>query len=465
MADFLRNMLGFFVQFFPCAIMIFPAFPKDTYRFHCGWIFGGITLATALFAALFSAVTNTVLSVGGSEALTANILMFSAIFLTLAAYMFLIRQSLMKKLLVFFVIMFYAALQYCLVNLLNGVISVFFGFSPENVAHSVYSPHGLVLYIVTTAVMLPFMLTFVLHTLREYIREVETQDMRREFSVLIVSTIALIAIMICVDFTYYYLDYKLYLLVLTLFWVLLMYQMLICWLIFRESVRRKRDVERRRTLEIKQLQYEKIVGDMESTRRMRHDLRHHYNALNDMLDRGQTDEMKKYLSDVIDTTIKRDSEVYCRNMTVNGLLQYYVGLARDENILCDVRAECGELTIEPADLTVLFGNAMENAINACRKCPEEKRIGIQVGTVSDSLAIEISNSCKEVHLNRRFQSEDGFLSAEAFLSDRSDGGHGLRSIAHTAQKYDGSAKFRFNAKDGIFTTRIRLNTVVIKTIK
>ena len=218
-----------------------------------------------------------------------------------------------------------------------------------------------------------------------------------------------------------------------------------------------RDVEHRRTLEIQQLQYEKIVGDMESTRRMRHDLRHHYNALNDMLDRGQTDEMKKYLSDVIDTTIKRDSEVYCRNMTVNGLLQYYVGLARDENIRCDVRAECGELTIEAADLTVLFGNAMENAINACRKCPEEKWISIQVGTVSDSLAIEISNSCKEVHLNRRFQSEDGFSSAEAFLSGRSDGGHGLRSIAHTAQKYDGSAKFRFNAEDGIFTTRIRLN--------
>ena len=457
MADFLRNMLGFFVQFFPCAIMIFPAFPKDTYRFHRGWIFGGITLATALFAALFSAVTDTALSVGGSEAFTANILMFSAIFLMLAAYMFLIRQSLMKKLLVFFVIMFYAALQYCLVNLLNGVISVFFGFSPENGAHSVYSLHGLALYIVTTAVMLPPMLTFVLHTLREYIREVETQDMRREFSVLIVSTIALIAIMICVDFTYYYLDYKLYLLVLTLFWVLLLYQVLICWLIFRESVRRKRDVEHRRTLEIQQLQYEKIVGDMESTRRMRHDLRHHYNALNDMLDRGQTDEMKKYLSDVIDTTIKRDSEVYCRNMTVNGLLQYYVGLARDENIRCDVRAECGELTIEAADLTVLFGNAMENAINACRKCPEEKWISIQVGTVSDSLAIEISNSCKEVHLNRRFQSEDGFSSAEAFLSGRSDGGHGLRSIAHTAQKYDGSAKFRFNAEDGIFTTRIRLN--------
>ena len=453
--DFLRNMLGFFIQFFPCAIMIFLTFPKDTYRFRRRWIFCGITLATLLFAALFSAVTNS--GFGGNAAFAANILMFTAIFLTLAAYMFLIRQSLMKKLLVFFVIMFYAALQYCLVNLLNGVISVFFGFSPENGAHSVYSLHGLALYVVTAAVMLPPVLTFVLHTLREYIREVETQDMRREFSVLIVSTIALIAFMICVDFTYYYLDYKLYLLVLTLFWVLLMYQMLICWLIFRESVRRKRDVERRRTLEIQQLQYEKIVGDMENTRRMRHDLRHHYNALNDMLDRGQTDEMKAYLSDVIDTTIKRDSEAYCKNMTVNGLLQYYVGLARDENIQCDVRAECGELAIDAADLTVLFGNAMENAINACLKCSGERWISIQVGTVSDSLAIEISNSCKEAHINRRFQSEDGFLSAEAFLSDRSDGGHGLRSIAHTAQKYDGSAKFRFNAEKEIFTTRIRLN--------
>ncbi len=451
----LRNALGFFIEFCPCAIMVFFAFPKITYRFRSEWIFTGITLAALIFAALFSAVLNG--SAGGNTALIANLFMFSAIFIIFAAFIWLVRESIIKKLMVFFVIIFYAALQYCLVNVLNGFLIGVLNFTQQYEAGEVYSPHGLLLYIATTLFLLPPMLTFVTRTLREYIREIETQDMRREFFILIVSMIVLIAMMICVDFTYYNVKYDMYLLMLALFLVLLLYQMIICWLIFRESVRRKRDTERRRTLEIQQLQYEKIAGDMENTRRMRHDLRHHYNALNDMIDRGQTDEIKEYLSTVIDTTVKRDSEVYCRNMTVNGVLQYYVGIARDEDIRCEVNAECEELTIEPTDLTVLFGNAMENAINACRKCPENRWIRIQVGMVQSSLAIEISNSCKEAHLNRRFQTEDGFSPAEAFLSDRPGGGHGLRSIAHTAQKYDGSAGFRFNAEKGIFTTRIRLN--------
>ena len=460
MTAFLQNALGFFVQFFPCAIMLFLAFPKEDYRFNCKRIFSALTLAVMIFAALFPPAIR--VGIAGNTALTANLFMFSAIFLILAYYIWLVRESLIKKLLVFFVVIFYAAMQYCLVNALNGLLSGFLNFPQEHEEWAVYTPHGLALYIITTAVLLPPMLTFITRTLREYILEVETQDMRQEFFILIVSTAALIAMMICVDFTYYYLEYKVYLLVLTLFFVLLLYQMIICWLVFRESVRRKRDNERRRTLEIQQLQYEKIASDMENTRRMRHDLHHHFNALNDMLGRGEINEMKAYLSGMIDTTVKRDSKAYCKNMTLNGLLQYYTGLAGDEGIRCEVQAECDELTIEPADLTVLFGNAMENAINACKKCTENRMISIRVGTVHGSLAIEISNSCKEARINRRFQAENGFSPAEAFLSARPGGGHGLRSIVHTAQKYDGSAKFRFNAEQEIFTTRIRLNMQVKK---
>ncbi len=107
--------------------------------------------------------------------------------------------------------------------------------------------------------------------------------------------------------------------------------------------------------------------------------------------------------------------------------------------------------------TILFGNVIENAIRACQECAENQWITVRVGTVQDSLAIEISNACKKVHLNRKYQTENGFSPAEAFVSDRDNGGYGLRSIAHTAKKYGGSAAFRFNAGTETFTTRIRLN--------
>ena len=452
---FLQNAVGFFIQFLPCALMIFLPFPRESCRFSRKWIFTCVVIAAMIAAVLFAVLADS--NIGSNAAPAANLFMLAAIVVTLAAYLWLVRESVIKKLLVFFVVMFYAAMQYCFVNAVNGSLSVFFHISVQHGGREVYSLYGLMLYIISDAVLLPLMTAFIMRVIREYINEVETYNMRREFSVLIVSTIIFITMMVCVDFTYYYLDYRAYLLMLTLFLVLLMYQMLVYWMICRESVRRKRENERRRADEIYRIQYEKIARDIENVRRMRHDMHHHYNSLNDMLDRGKLDEMKDYLSDVINTTVKRENEIYCKNMTVNGLLQYYIGLAGDSDIHCEVQAECEELAIEPADLTVLFGNAMENAINSCKKCTDNRWINIKIGTVQDSLAMEISNSCGVVSFDRRFDTADGFLPAEAFLSGRSSGGYGLQSIAHTAHKYDGSAKFKYNAEKGIFTSRIRLN--------
>lgn len=229
------------------------------------------------------------------------------------------------------------------------------------------------------------------------------------------------------------------------------------WTLFRESVRRKRDSDQQKALEIQQFQYEKITQEMEQTRRMRHDMRHYLASLSDMLAQGKTGEMKDYLSEVTENTAKGGSEVYCRNVTVNGLLQYYVGLAESEGIRCEVQADCTDLTISPVDLTVLFGNVMENAIRACREFTENRYILIQVAVMGGSLMVQVINPCKDIHPSGRYRLDSGFLPAAAFCSARAGGGYGLRSMEHTAQKYDGNATFRFDETNKTFTTRIRLN--------
>lgn len=455
MTVFAQNAVGFFIQVFPCALMVFLPFPETAYRFRRKQVFAGITVLSLSLSVLFSVVMcraarwNTVFS--------ANLFMLTAILLMLAAGNWLVREALIKKTLVVCTTLFYGASQYWLANVLEGVLPDLIPLSREFEAGAVYSPCGLVMYVVTAAFLLPLMISFVIRPLREYLQEVETEKTQQEFMILVVSTGLFLVLMMASDIRYYYVETRLYLQELPLFLLVLLDQILIYWLVFRESVRRKRDSEHQRAMEIQQLQYEKIVDDMENTRRMRHDLHHHYNALNDMLQDGRLEEMKGYLSQMLDATTKRMNEVYCGNMLVNGLLQYYAGLARDEGIRCDIQAACGEVTVDPADLTVLFGNAMENAINACRKCAADRWIQVHVGTVQGSLAIEISNACSDVCIDRRARTEDGFLPAEAFLSSRTGGGYGLRSIARTAQKYGGSAKFRYNVEKETFTARIRLN--------
>lgn len=450
MEAYICNALGFFIQLFPCAVMVFLPFSEEAYRFRRKTIFAGMVIVSAVLALIFPAIP----VIFSRYSTFANLYMTAAILLMLAAYGWLVREAVVKKVMVFLCVMFYAASQFFLVNWLDTILDNLLINTPLYQPYTpVYNIQSMLLYLITAAVLLPIMLAVVIRPLREFNREIRPENMKREFLVAIFSTVAFFVMIGYVSSVTT---------VMALTWVLIfpfliIEQIIIYWLVFRETVRRQRDDDKRRSMEIQQLQYEKIAGEIENTRRMRHDLRHHYSSLNDMLEKGQLKGMKEYLSQVIDTAIKRDNEVYCQNMTVNGLLQYYVGLARDEGIACKIHAECGELAIESTDLTVLFGNAMENAINACRKCSKDRWICVQLGTVQGVLAIEISNSCKGAHIDRRYQTEDGFSPAEAFPSSRDGGGYGLRSLTHTAQKYGGDAQFRFNAETEVFTTRILLN--------
>ncbi len=452
MIAFLENALGFIVQFLPCVILIFLPFPEEAFRFRRRNIFFWLSVISVAVAVLLSAV----LCLRDTEKypqhiVISNSFMLAAILLILAAYIWLVRESVIKKLMIFFIVMFYGATVYILVNSTYALIF------PNQIDTTIYpyTDRFLIMFAAVTALLLPMIIAAVINPLKEYVQLIEPKNMRREFCIVTFSTLLYFTTMICCVTFFGSKGLLQYVLLPMIF--MTANQLLIYWLIFRESVRRKLDGEQLHAIEIRQLQYEKIVNDMENTRRMRHDMRHHYNSLNDMLSRGKYDEMKDYLSQLIDTTVKRDDKMYCKNLTVNGLLQYYVGMARDRDISCDVSAECDELMIEPADLTVLFGNTMENAINSCGKYPGERHIEIRLGTVNGSLAIEISNSCKEVNLDKRFSSEDGFMPANAFISSRNGGGYGLSSITHTAQKYGGSAKFRFDAEKELFTVRIRLN--------
>lgn len=453
---YLRNAAGFFLEILPCVLMVFLPFSEESFRFRRKRVLLGEAAAVTGLSALFPAAMWFAAKQGGM-ALAANVFMGAAIVLTLITQSWLIREAPVKKTMAVFAVLFYGVTQYWVVNMLAGVAAEVLPLSMELENWSVYSPCGLAMYAVTTVILLPLMLLLVIRPLSEYLQEIETQKMRQEFFILAVTTVVFLVLVMAADIRYYRVGYREYHRELPQLLVALLDQLAIYWLIFRESVWRKRDSDHQRALEIQQLQYEKIAGDMENTRRMSHDLRHHYNALSEMLQKGQLGEMKDYLSQVMESAANRMNEVYCKDMAVNGLLQYYAGVAQVEGIRCDIDAQCDRVTVDPTDLTVIFGNAMENAVNACRKCSGDRWINVRVGTVHGSLAIEISNACSGVRLSRREQTEDGYLPAESFLSDRSSGGYGLRSIAQTAQKYGGSAKFRYNAEDETFISRIRLN--------
>ncbi|MCD7745453.1 MAG: GHKL domain-containing protein [Lachnospiraceae bacterium] len=445
---YFRNFAGFLIQFGAGMLLCLLPFDEGAFRYPRRRV---VILSCALAlvtSALFPIVIGT--DPVNNLAPLANLYMSAALLIFVFMYFRTLQVERVKKMTVLVLALLYAAAQYLLVNL-------FLAIFPGGLVSEIYPPLTLALYAGTAAVMCPFFALLLRRGVRQYLIEMESEKIRREFGVLLLVTFLYLIILVIYASSPAGL--------LPFFWRWIVPPLLLIsavlgifyWTLFREAVRRKRDSEERKALEIQKLQYDRINSEMERTRRLRHDMHHSMNLLSELIAEGNLENAKDYLSELTVQIDHRETTIYCKNTTVNGLLQYYAGMATDRKIACRIHAECGEASISQVDLTVLIGNLMENAIHACEQWEKERWITVEIGLLSDSMLIQVVNPCREIYPSGKYRPGGSFLPAEAFLSGRDGGGCGLHSLEHTAEKYGGNARFQFDEQEQTFTARIRLN--------
>ena len=191
-----------------------------------------------------------------------------------------------------------------------------------------------------------------------------------------------------------------------------------------------------RQLEVQNLCYENLKTQMESTRRARHDMRHHMNVIRTMAENNQCQEITQYLEKYLEATSWNEKFVYCGHFSLNALLVYYVQKAKNYGI--DVNIDViipNELSISDADLTVLFGNLLENAIDGCKTITiENKFINLKIKRPNEgALVFSIKNT-----FNGNVKLENG-----KFLSTKEQGsGIGIESVKYVVNKYKGAIEFK-----------------------
>ena len=203
-----------------------------------------------------------------------------------------------------------------------------------------------------------------------------------------------------------------------------------------------------------QRKYNELIARNEDVlKKQRHDLHHHLIAIRELAENGN-----EKLSDYLDTLSKNIPTAhisYCENKAVSAILSHYAEICRGEQIEFHAKLIVPEMRKTPlnSDLTIIFGNLLENAIEACMKIDKEKRF-IRIGSdISyDMLIITMDNS-----YDGNFLSVDG-----RFRSTKREGfGIGLSSVQSVARKYCGDAKFE--DKDGYFQSSVYMRMGSVQT--
>ena len=107
---------------------------------------------------------------------------------------------------------------------------------------------------------------------------------------------------------------------------------------------------------------------------MTHDFRHHIAALSGMLQGGETQQAQDYLAALQEQLTERALMVNTHNSAIDAVLNQKGYAAQKQHI--DIQFEVNDLSplqIELIDCTVVLGNLLDNAIEACLKLEEAKR--------------------------------------------------------------------------------------------
>lgn len=176
-----------------------------------------------------------------------------------------------------------------------------------------------------------------------------------------------------------------------------------------------------------------------------HDLKHQITLLRSEV----TSEEKLAFLDQMEEDVRAYE---ARNKTGNRVLDTILTTkslqCQDQGIGLTCVAEGQALDfMNPMDLSALFGNALDNAIESVIKLsdPEKRLIHISVARQKNFLRIRVEN-CYEGAL----QYENGFLATTK--EDRRYHGFGMKSMRQIVEKYSGS--MTVNTKDGWFELRI-----------
>ena len=207
--------------------------------------------------------------------------------------------------------------------------------------------------------------------------------------------------------------------------------------------------EKNHQLSMQAVQYENLQEKITDARRAKHDVRHHISLIREYVSKGELDALLKYL-DGYNDSLPDDSLIrFCENAAANAVLLYFAQQAKDNDIDYIVNAEIpGNIFVSDTDISVLFGNLIENAIDACKEeHGDDRKIDIRARLKGSTLCVTVDNTFTGT-LRRTTDNE--------FLSTKHKGlGLGTQSVKSIAEHYGGVC--RFEVKECMFCASVMCN--------
>lgn len=205
--------------------------------------------------------------------------------------------------------------------------------------------------------------------------------------------------------------------------------------------------EQNHTLVMREVQYDNLMDRISEARRAKHDVRHHAAFMQELLRKQDYSALSDYLGEYVRTLPDDTPLVFCVNQAANAVISYFASLSNSAGIEYNVSAVIGDdIGIDNTDLSVILGNLIENAYDACLS-EGGGFISVRASYDAHSLCIAVDNS---------FSGRVERTSGGAFVSSKHSGyGLGINSVVNIAEKYNGVCDF--NCDGTVFRASVMMD--------
>lgn len=179
-------------------------------------------------------------------------------------------------------------------------------------------------------------------------------------------------------------------------------------------------------------------------RKLTHDFRNHLLTIQGLISEGQVGEAGVYLKNLLKEEAVKREVVYTGCTVLDVILNRAYQEASEQAVLMEFDlSKLSHTILSQDDITVIFSNLLDNAIEAASKVKMDKRVIVKINQKQGELLISVRNTT--IHADIENMTE---IHTQSNKADSYQHGFGLRNALRIVKKYGGV--YAFNCKDGWF---------------
>lgn len=170
------------------------------------------------------------------------------------------------------------------------------------------------------------------------------------------------------------------------------------------------DIQQKQQLEYQATKYQQISTTYRNSRKLIHDTKKHFFFINNCVKNNEIDAITPYINNAIQDIEQSHNRINTGNLVIDAFVSNHMTIAEQENIefFSDIQITTSNIQIRDYDLSIILGNLLDNALNACRKVesPAPRQIAVELFTTNMEFVIHIANSVSEKQISTNSNTSD-----------------------------------------------------------